>query len=156
VPIGRGAPSWHRRWQHNMRYSLGLRLIGLFLALALGISCTFMFGMQRAFTTGWQEVIKPLVSDYVDRLAGDLGSPPDVARAKALTERLPLTIDIDGPQVQWRSGPPKPDYIEHHPHELLIRTTADGHRIRFGLDAQAWMQRPRMIGWMTLAVLLML
>jgi signal transduction histidine kinase len=147
---------WHRRWQHNMRHSLGLRLVGLFLALALGISCTFMFGMQRAFTTGWQEVIKPLVADYVDRLAADLGSPPDVARARALTERLPLTIDIEGPQVQWHSGPPKPEYVEKHPHELLIRNTADGHRIRFGLDAQTWMQRPRMIGWMTLAVLLML
>ena len=140
-----------------MRHSLGLRLIVLFLALALAISCTFMFGMQRAFSTGWRDVLKPLVADYVDRLAADLGSPPDIERARALTQRLPVTIEIDGPQVHWRSAPPRPgSMLQEHPHELLIRTTADGHRIRFGLDAQEWMQRPRMIGWMTLTVLLML
>ncbi len=153
---GRSAMAWHQRWHQNMRHSLGLRLIGLFLALALAISCTFMFGMQRAFTTGWQEVIKPLVADYVDRLAADLGSPPDIERAQALASRLPLMIEIDGPELHWRSSPARPGFVEAHPHELLVRTTADGYRIRFGLDAQAWMQRPRMIGWMTLAVLLML
>lgn len=150
-------PRWHRRWNHRMRHSLGLRLIVLFLALALAISCTFMFGMQRAFSTGWRDVLKPLVADYVDRLAADLGSPPDIERARALTQRLPVTVEIDGPQVHWRSAPPRPgSMLQEHPHELLIRTTADGHRIRFGLDAQEWMQRPRMIGWMTLTVLLML
>ena len=149
-------PRWHRRWHRRMRHSLGLRLIVLFLALALAISCTFMFGMQRAFSTGWRDVIKPLVADYVDRLAGDLGSPPDIERAKALTARLPLSIEIDGPVVHWRSSTTRPQMLDEHPHELLIRSTADGHRIRFGLDSQAWMQRPRMIGWMTLTVLLML
>lgn len=151
-----GNASWHQRWHRRMRHSLGLRLIVLFLALALAISCTFMFGMQRAFSTGWRDVIKPLVADYVDRLADDLGSPPDIARAQALTEKLPLSVEIDGPVVHWRSPTTRPQFMDEHPHELLVRTTADGHRIRFGLDSQAWMQRPRMIGWMTLTVLLML
>jgi signal transduction histidine kinase len=141
-----------------MRHSLGLRLIVLFLALALAISGTFMFGMQRAFSTGWRDVIQPLVADYVDRLAQDLGDPPDIARAQALAERLPVMIEIDGPAVHWRSSAEWPTgrVFAHHPHELLVRHTADGTRIRFGLDAQAWMQRPRMIGWMTLVVLLLL
>ena len=140
-----------------MRHSLGLRLIVLFFALALAISGTFMFGMQRAFSTGWRDVIQPLVADYVDRLAHDLGDPPDIARAQALAERLPVLIEIDGPNVHWRSAPEGPNpFFAHHPHELLVRHTADGTRIRFGLDPQAWMQRPRMIGWLTLGVLLML
>ncbi|MFZ5547199.1 MAG: HAMP domain-containing sensor histidine kinase [Pseudomonadota bacterium] len=149
-------PRWHKRWLHRLRHSLGVRLIVLFLALALAISCTFMFGMQRAFSMGWRDVIKPLVADYVDRLAEDLGQPPDVARAEALSTRLPLSIEIDGPVVRWRSANARPDFLTDHPPDLLLRQTADGHRIRFGLDPQAWMQRPRMIGWMTLAVLLML
>jgi signal transduction histidine kinase len=157
VPTGlRGGASWHQRWHRRMRHSLGLRLIGLFLALALAISGTFMFGMQRAFSTGWRDVIKPLVADYVDRLAADLGSPPDVAKAQALAERLPVAIEIDGPSVHWRSSAHLSVFAEHHSNEVLVRQTADGHRIRFGLDAQAWMQRPRMIGWMTLLVLLLL
>jgi signal transduction histidine kinase len=154
---GKGVMSWHRRWHRRMRHSLGLRLIVLFLALALAISGTFMFGMQRAFSTGWRDVIQPLVTDYVDRLARDLGDPPDIARAQALTERLPVVIEIEGPTVHWRSAPEWPSAVfAHHPHELLVRRAADGTTIRFGLDAQAWMQRPRMIGWMTLVVLLML
>jgi signal transduction histidine kinase len=149
-------PRWHRRWFHRLRHSLGLRLVVLFFALAMAISGTFMFGMQRAFSAGWRDVIRPLVADYVDRLAADLGQPPDVARAEALTTRLPLSIEIDGPVVQWRSSRARPEFLDNHPNELLLRQTADGHRIRFGLDPQAWMQRPRMIGWMTLAVLLLL
>jgi signal transduction histidine kinase len=155
---GNAVVSWHRRWHRQMRHSLGLRLIVLFFALALCISGTFMFGMQRAFSTGWRDVIQPLVADYIDRLAHDLGDPPDIARAQALAERLPVVIEIDGPNVHWRSAAewPAPSMFAHHPAELLVRHTADGTRIRFGLDAQAWMQRPRMIGWLTLVVLLML
>jgi signal transduction histidine kinase len=149
-------PRWHKRWHQRMRHSLGLRLIGLFLALALAISFTFMFGMQRAFSAGWRDVIKPLVTDYVDRLAADIGTPPDVAKADELAQRLPVSIDIEGPLVQWHSAARPPSLAEHHQNEMLVRQTADGHRIRFGLDAQAWVQRPRMIGWMTLFVLLVL
>jgi signal transduction histidine kinase len=149
-------PRWHKRWFHRLRHSLGLRLVLLFFMLAMAISATFMFGMQRAFSMGWRDMIKPLVVDYVDRLAADLGEPPDVRRAQSLTDRLPLSIDIEGPVVQWRSGAVRPDFIGNNPPELLLRHTADGHHIRFGLDAKAWMQRPRMIGWITLAVLLML
>lgn len=144
------------RWHHRVRHSLGLRLIGLFLVLACAISAVFVFGMQRAFTMGWRDVVKPLVSDYVDRLAMDIGSPPEVAKARALVERLPLSIEITGPVVQWRSAPPRPGLVEAHPNDLLLRQTADGHTIRIGLDAQGWMERPRMIGWITLTVLLLL
>jgi signal transduction histidine kinase len=38
---------------------------------------------------------------------------------------------------------------------LLERQTADGHRIRFGLGDRAWEERPRAIGWLTLAGLLL-
>ncbi|MGP1685037.1 MAG: HAMP domain-containing sensor histidine kinase, partial [Giesbergeria sp.] len=38
---------------------------------------------------------------------------------------------------------------------LLVRTTADGHRLEFGLAAQTWQKRPR-IAWITLGALLLL
>eukprot|EP01036_Dinobryon_divergens_P038978 gene38978-51258_t len=62
-------------------HSLGLRLVGLFLLLAMVMSATFLFGMQRAFGTGWRDVVRPLVMDYADRMAAEIGSPPDVAYA---------------------------------------------------------------------------
>lgn len=59
--------------------------------------------MQRAFSTGWRDAARPIVSDYMDRLAAEIGSPPDIARAQALVARLPISVRISGPTVNWDS-----------------------------------------------------
>ena len=149
-----------RRW----RRSLGARLVGLFVLLALGMVVTFLVGMQSALHFGWQDYARPLVADYVDSLTAQIGTPPDVARAKALTERLPLRIRIEGPVVNWSSNP-RDDERHEHRHDSLdmwrpVRMLADGHRISFGLASMARYDapedRPRLIGWTTLAMLLLL
>ena len=152
-----------RRW----RRSLGARLVGLFLLLALGMVVTFVVGMQSALRFGWQDYARPLIADYVDTLTAQIGTPPDVARAKALTERLPLRIRIEGPAVNWSSHPRDPrDDARREPHHTgadtwrPVRTLADGHRITYGLASivryDAPEDRPRLIGWATLALLLLL
>jgi signal transduction histidine kinase len=83
--------------------SLGLRIVLLFLLLAVAIVLIGAGGMQRAVGGPWRALVRPLVADYVDRLAAEIGSPPDAARARALAERLPLTVRISGPVVQWDS-----------------------------------------------------
>ena len=165
-PPARAPSRWHGRWQRSrLRRSLKWRLVGLFLALALATSVVFIGGAQRLVRSGWQDYARPLVVDYVDLLAAQIGSPPDVAKALALTQRLPLRIAIDGPSVHWRSQPREPD--ERHSRWrdplagdsgawLLVRTTADGHRIAFGLAAVPAHDRPRLVGWTTLAVLLLM
>ena len=153
----------------RLRRSLGLRLAALFAVLALALSLIFTAGMQRALSGGWNRVGQPLVADYVDRLAADLGTPPDPARARALVRRLPLSVRIEGPQVQFDSHPQRPGWQgRHEDHRagkradaadgpwLLTRETSDGHRIVLGLGDVAWQQRPRSIGWLTLAALLVL
>lgn len=85
--------------------ALGVRLVLLFLVLALALTAVFTTGMQRAIGGGWRGLVRPLVADYVDRLAEDLGSPPDLGRAQALVARLPLSVRIEGPVVQWDSHP---------------------------------------------------
>ena len=166
------APPVHtsRRWRHHLRHSLQARLVLLFLLLALGISGLFFAATRELFSTGWRDLARPLLADYLDRLAAEIGSPPDVARARAITTRLPLSIRIDGPQVQWAShpqrhghGPRNPavhDGAGDGPHERLsdglVRHTADGHQIRFGLGDWRWAERPRWHGWLGLAGLLAL
>jgi signal transduction histidine kinase len=154
----------------RLRRSLGLRLALLFAALALVMALVFLGGMQRALSAGWQSFVRPLLYDYVDRLAAEIGSPPDRARAEALVARLPLAIRIEGPSVnydsapdsaagRWRRDRPGADGWQSRNHDedwLLVRSTADGHRIVFGLAPQRWQERPRWIGWATLAVLLAL
>ncbi len=154
---------WHRRLRHRLGHSLGARLVALFVVLALAVAIVFLGGMQRALSGGWRDVVRPLVADYVDRLAADLGSPPRIDRARALVGTLPLSIRIEGPQVQWDSHPQR-RHEGWHRHEagqgagwwLLTRTTADGHRVTFGLGNAGWSGQPRVIGWVTLGVLLLL
>jgi signal transduction histidine kinase len=151
-----------RRWGRRLRRSLGMRLVLLFLLLALATTAIFLAGMQRALSGGWSAVVRPLVADYVDRLAVDLGSPPDPVRAQALVQRLPLSVRIEGPAVQFDSHPQSrawhrgPDHDDGDGRWLLQRQTADGHRITFGLGDRGWASRPRTIGWFTLAALLLL
>lgn len=142
-----------RRWRHSLR----LRLIAAFVLLALAMTAVFVGGMQRAFSIGWREAARPLLEDYVDRFAAEIGSPPDLARAQALTARLPISIRIEGPRVNWdshpghrarRFGPPRGEA------QWWVRTTADGHRLHFGLATLPWQREPHAIGWFTLLALL--
>ncbi len=211
-----GAPADDSGWLNRpvaRHRRLGVRLLLLFVALALVMGLTFMTGLQRALGGGWRALVRPLVADYVDRLAADIGSPPDIARAEALTERLPLAIRIEGPSVNWSShpdglprhpmplpmrprrdhdagpdGPPPPwrrgmaaadDGPMGGPHRgpppwrrddtddardeppgsrgvvALSRLTPDGHRITFALGEVPLQHQPRVIGWLTLAALLL-
>ncbi len=162
APARRARPSWRR----HLRHSLGTRLVALFVVLALALAIVFVGGMQRALSGGWRDVVRPLVADYVDRLTADLGTPPDLDRARALVRDLPLSIRIEGPVVQWDSHPQNSRWRHRDWHRdattqdagwwLLSRTTADGHRIIFGLGDSGWSGQPRMIGWVTLALLLLL
>jgi signal transduction histidine kinase len=159
---------WHAA-RHRWRHSLKWRLVTLFLLLALATTAVFLFGMQRVLQGGWQGYAKPLVADYVDKLAADIGSPPDEARAKAIVARLPLSIRIDGPQLHYDSHPEyrvrkhwSRDEEREREREFgaegwgFVRTTADGHRIAFGLAGPLPESRPRTFGWITLAALLLL
>jgi signal transduction histidine kinase len=154
---------WHRRTGRRLRHSLKARLVAVFLLLALALAGVFMFGMQKAVAIGWRDAARPLVTDYVDRLAADLGQPPSIERARDLTGRLPLTVRISGPQVNWQSHPPaartRPGLARDRwasEAGLLSRTLADGHRIEFGMNVQPWRDRHPLWGWITLAMLLLL
>ncbi len=145
-----------RRW----RRSIGWRLVALFLVLAVAISAVFLLGLQRALMGGWQGYARPLMTDYADRLAAEIGSPPSQARAEAIVARLPVTVQIEGPLLQYNSHPRRrwgrhdADDPDDDRHFGLTRRTADGHLIRFGLAEPDRPDRPRWWGWITLALLL--
>jgi hypothetical protein len=79
-------------------HSIKLRMVLVFLVLAAAMTFVMVTGAQKAFSVGWREAARPLLMDYVDRLAGEItaGGLPSVERAQAITRRLPLTVRIDG------------------------------------------------------------
>lgn len=91
--------------------SLRLRLVLGFLLLALGLALTFVSAGRLAFGVGWRDAARPVIADYVDRLTAEIapGGTPDLQRAQALAARLPITLRIEGPTVNWASHPARAD-----------------------------------------------
>ena len=159
------------RWREAVRRgrrSIKARLLLLFAVLALGTTAVFLLGTQRLLQPGWQAYARPMVADYVDRLAAEIGSPPSAERARDISRRLPIAVRIEGPRLQLDTyaGPPHRRH-GHDSHDgrdangdaadwALSRDTADGHRISFALAAAPDAMRPRLFGWATLAALLLL
>lgn len=167
---------WYRRALHAVRCSLKLRMVMVFLLLAMTLSFTFISGVQKAFSVGWREAARPLLMDYVDHLAADVaaGGSPSIERAQALTQRLPLTISIVGPQVNWHSHPDQQRLHwrrdrardrsgdddagwgdDRDWQQLLQRTTADGHRLEFGVNEAVFDRRPKLVGYTLVALLIL-
>lgn len=169
--------NWFKRTRHAVGHSLRLRLIVVFLLLAGAMAFVFIGSMQRAFSLSWRDAARPMLMDYVDRLTTDItqSGPPSVERAQAITQRLPITVRITGPQVNWQSHPAQEqmglqrnqpggdDGDDRHRarwggdknwRSLVTRTTGDGHTIVFGLNADAFEHRPRLIGYTLVALLI--
>lgn len=141
----------HKRWHQRFRHSLKWRLVALFLVLAACSVLVFMGGTRTALAGGFEYFVKPLLADYVDRLAADIGSPPDPQRAQALVARLPISVHIEGPEIRWDSHPEKAKEWKRKFNDkekeddwgprLFTRSTADGHRISFGMATNVWHER---------------
>ena len=169
------------RWRevkHRIAHSIKLRMVLVFLLLAAAMTFVFISGAQKAFSVGWREAARPLLMDYVDRLAVDVaggdGDLPSIARAQAIADRLPLVVRISGPQVNWSSHPSQPpsDWLWRKDEQagrwddenwggskdwdrILTRSTADGHRISFDINQAAFERRPRLIGYALTALLVL-
>ncbi|PKO32108.1 MAG: two-component sensor histidine kinase [Betaproteobacteria bacterium HGW-Betaproteobacteria-9] len=171
--------SW-KRAKHRIAHSIKLRMVLVFLLLAAGMTFVFFTGAQKAFSMGWREAARPLLMDYVDRIAAEItnGGQPSVERALAVTERLPLTVRIAGPQVNWASHPgqAESDWMRDKPDDsgprngdkngekwgngkdwngILQRDTADGHTIQFGINDEVFVRRPRLIGYALTSLLVL-
>ena len=161
TPARHPSGAWHRRARQHLRHSLKWRIVVMFLLLAVAVVGAFSFGAQRAFALGWRDAALPLLRDYIEHLGQEVtgnGPTPDLARAQALVERLPLTLRIDGPRVHWRSDPDGPPIEAGHvspwARQLEVHT-ADGHTLHFGMNTEAVERQPRYFGMALLSLLLL-
>lgn len=163
-----GHHPWRAGWQgavHRFQHTLKWRLVTLFLVLAVVVCFTFVMGAHQLLGMGWQGYGKPLATDYVDHLAAQIGTPPNIEKARAITERLPLTVTIEGPVVNWSSHPgrmrpwmwPVRTLRGTDASWVHMRKLPDGHTVTFGFaePVPAAMLGPHYAGWATLALLLL-
>lgn len=109
--------------------SLSFRLLAIFLLLG-GL---FIFGTFKAIQVVYNsDDIRGLISGHlslhVNYVREDIGTPPRIDRAIAITERVPVDIRILGPDVDWASDPafPRLEQLDFAPSP------------RFSDDPNAW------------------
>ncbi len=86
------------------RRSLSIRLLAIFLVLG-GL---FVFGTIKAIQRFYNsDDIRGLISGHlslhVHYVKEDIGAPPNIDRAIAITESVPVDIRILGPDIDWAS-----------------------------------------------------
>ena len=109
--------------------SLSFRLLAIFLVLAF----MFVYGTFTALRWVYNsDEIRGLISGHlslhVHYVKEDIGSPPRIDRAIAITESVPVDIRILGPGIDWASDDNFP----------ALDTLNFGPSPRFSDDADAW------------------
>jgi len=93
--------------------SLSFRLLLVFLLLGgLFVSGTFVAIRWVYNSDDIRGLISGHLSLHVQYVREDIGSPPRIDRAIAITERVPVDIRILGPDIDWASDPDFPRLSE--------------------------------------------
>ena len=91
-------------------HSLSLRLLAIFLLLAALFAWGVVAGIRWVYSADdLRSLISGHLSLHIDYVRQDIGSPPNLDRALAITRRVPVDIHIAGPGVRWSSDPAFPD-----------------------------------------------
>ena len=116
----------YRRFFHSLSGRLILIFIGMGLLFMVMVGGT----MGHAFRSHFADTLRPHLIQYLNYVQDDIGTPPDYARAAALSRELPLTVQITGPNGTWTSTGQPADmgaFDVYHHVERDGRTYAYGH-----------------------------
>ena len=114
---------------NRLARSLSFRLLVIFVLLG-GL---FVFGTFKAIQRFYNsDQIRGLISGHlslhVSYVREDIGVPPRIDRAIAITEKVPVDIRILGPDIDWASDPAFP----------RLEQLDFGSSLRFSDDPGAW------------------
>jgi len=90
--------------------SLSFRLLAIFALMAT----VFVWGTTEAIrwvytNDDFRELVSGHLSLHVDYVRQDIGNPPRIERAIAITQKVPVDIRIVGPALDWASDPDFPN-----------------------------------------------
>lgn len=93
--------------------SLSFRLLVIFLALAASFVYFSIAALRWVYDTDdLRELVSGHLSLHIDYVLDDIGDPPRIARAIAITRRVPVDIRIAGPSIDWASDEDFPEVSE--------------------------------------------
>lgn len=93
--------------------SLSFRLLVIFLLLGVSFAYFAIAALRWVYDT---DELRNLVSGHlrlhIDYVLDDIGDPPRIDRAIAITKKVPVDIRIDGPGINWASDENFPEVSE--------------------------------------------
>jgi len=88
-----------------LRKSLSLRLLGIFILIAILTVFLIAQLFARGLGSQWQNNIQPHLIQYLSYVHSDVGSPPSHEHAQSLSERLPVNIYIyKGTELEYATN----------------------------------------------------
>lgn len=111
-------------------HSLSIRLLAIFLIMGALFAYGAILGIRWVYTTDQlRELVSGHLSLHVDYVKNDIGDPPNIQRALAITQKVPVDIRISGPDLEWASDERFP------PVSKLSFSSSD----IFSKEANAWL-----------------
>jgi len=90
--------------------SLSARILGVFLVTALVYGFASRYAVELVLDRDYlREIVGAHIALHTTYFVQDLGSPPSIERAEAITATNPMDIRILGPGLDWSSDPDFPD-----------------------------------------------
>jgi len=89
---------------HKRRHSLSAKLLLLFISMAIVFVMLVGNGIRHAFQEHFKDNIRPHLTQYLEYVKADIGTPPDRARAQELADRMKIDIQISDPNGSWSSS----------------------------------------------------
>ncbi len=103
------------RWLMLKRLSssLSFRLLVIFLTLAASFVYFAIAALQWVYSTDeLRDLVSSHLSLHIEYVLDDIGDPPRIERAIAITEKVPVDIRIVGPDINWASDVEFPQISE--------------------------------------------
>lgn len=99
-----------RRIVKAVAHSLSARLLGIFLLTAMAYGVASRYAVELVLDRDYlREIVGAHVTLHTTYFLQDLGSPPNIERAKEITDTNPFDIRILGPGIDWASDAGFPD-----------------------------------------------
>ena len=97
----------------QLKRSLSFRLLAIFALLAAAFIYFATVGIRWVYSEDdLRELISGHLSLHVEYVRRDIGTPPNIDRAIAITRQVPVDIRISGENIEWASDPNFPGMDE--------------------------------------------
>ena len=114
----------------RLRRSLSFRLLAIFLVMGLLFAYGAVLGIRWVYLTDdLRELVNGHLSLHVGYVRQDIGSPPRIENALAITQQVPVDIRIVGPELNWASDPAFPE----------LQSLSFGRSGIFSEEAEVWL-----------------